>query len=85
MNKKSIRSLIYILMIFNINANVYENYQNAKNQFDTKAYEQAKFSLEQVLNEVPDYDEAKLLYFKLKYETGERFDIRLINDEFFNI
>lgn len=83
MNKKSIRNLIYILMIFNINANVYENYQNAKKQFETKAYEQAKFSLEQVLNEVPDYDEAKLLYFKLKYETGERFDIRLINDEFF--
>lgn len=83
MNKKSLKSLIYILMIFNINANVYDNYQNAKKQFDNKAYEQAKFSLEQVLNEVPDYDEAKLLYFKLKYETGERFDIRLINDEFF--
>ena len=83
MNKKSIRSLIYILMIFNINANVYENYQNAKKQFENKSYEQAKFSLEQVLNEVSDYDEAKLLYFKLKYEVGERFDIRLINDEFF--
>ncbi|MBN2838712.1 MAG: hypothetical protein JXM74_08165, partial [Fusobacteriaceae bacterium] len=75
--------LICILIIFNINANVYENFQNAKKQFDSKAYEQAKFSLEQVLNEAPDYDEAKLLYFKLKYETGERFDINLINDEFF--
>jgi len=83
MNKKSLKSLIYILIIFNINANVYENYQTAKTQFDNKAYEQAKFSLEQVLNEVPDYDEAKLLYFKLKYETGDRFDVRLVNDEFF--
>ena len=81
--KKKIVLLIYILIIFNINANVYENYQNAKKQFENKSYEQAKFSLEQVLNEVPDYDEAKLLYFKLKYEVGERFDIRLINDEFF--
>lgn len=83
MNKKSIKYLLYILIIFNINANVYDNYQNAKKQFENKAYEQAKFSLEQVLNEVPDYDDAKLLYFKLKYETGERFDVRLINDEFF--
>ena len=81
--KKKIGLLIYILIIFNINANVYENYQNAKKQFENKSYEQAKFSLEQVLNEVSDYDEAKLLYFKLKYEVGERFDIRLINDEFF--
>ena len=81
--KKKIGLLIYILIIFNINANVYENYQNAKTQFENKSYEQAKFSLEQVLNEVSDYDEAKLLYFKLKYEVGERFDIRLINDEFF--
>ena len=83
MNRKSLKSLIYILIIFNINANVYENYKTAKTQFENKAYEQAKFSLEQVLNEVPDYDEAKLLYFKLKYETGDRFDVRLINDEFF--
>ena len=81
--KKKIGLLIYILIIFNINGNVYENYQNAKKQFENKSYEQAKFSLEQVLNEVSDYDEAKLLYFKLKYEVGERFDIRLINDEFF--
>ncbi len=81
--KKKIALLVYILIIFNINANVFENYQNAKKQFENKSYEQAKFSLEQVLNEVSDYDEAKLLYFKLKYETGERFDIRLINDEFF--
>ena len=81
--KKKIGLLIYILIIFNINANVYENYQNAKKQFENKSYEQAKFSLEQVLNEVSDYDEAKLLYFKLKYEVGERLDIRLINDEFF--
>lgn len=81
--KKKIGLLIYVLVIFNINANVYENYQNAKKQFENKSYEQAKFSLEQVLNEVSDYDEAKLLYFKLKYEVGERFDIRLINDEFF--
>lgn len=81
--KKTIILLAYILIVINANANVYENYQNAKKQFDNKSYEQAKFSLEQVLNEVPDYDEAKLLYFKLKYEMGERFDIRLINDEFF--
>lgn len=81
--RKKIALLVYILIIFNINANVFENYENAKKQFENKSYEQAKFSLEQVLNEVSDYDEAKLLYFKLKYETGERFDIRLINDEFF--
>lgn len=81
--KKKIALLVYILIIFNINANVYENFQNAKKQFENKSYEQAKFSLEQVLNEVSDYDEAKLLYFKLKYEVGERFDIKLINDEFF--
>lgn len=83
MIKKSLSLLTYILIIFSINANVYENYQNAKKQFENKSYEQAKFNLEQVLNEVPDYDEAKLLYFKLKYETGERFDVNLINDEFF--
>lgn len=83
MIKKAPFFLIYILLLANLNANVYENYQSAKKQFENKAYEQAKFSLEQVLNEVPDYDEAKLLYFKLKYEMGERFDVRLINDEFF--
>ena len=32
--KKKIGLLIYILIIFNINANVYENYQNAKKQFE---------------------------------------------------
>lgn len=67
--------------------NVYDEFQNAKKFYSEKEYEKAAYSLELVLNEVPDYKEAKLLYLKVKYETndpevlGELFTSLLTTDD----
>lgn len=61
--------------------NLYDEYQNARKFYFEKDYKKAAFSLEKVLNEVPDYEEAKLLYFKVRYETGERFKVE-VKDSF---
>jgi tetratricopeptide (TPR) repeat protein len=51
--------------------NVYDEFQNAKKFYSEKEYVKAAYSLELVLNEVPDYKEAKVLYFKVKLEQDE--------------
>lgn len=78
---KNIKILvIFICLLFSqgISAiNIYDEYQNAIRFYFEKDYTKAAFSLEKVLNKVPDYEEAKLLYFKVRYETGERFKVEI--------
>ncbi len=77
MSKKILVLITSLILINNIFAiNIYDEYQNARKFYFEKDYTKAAFSLEKVLNEVPDYEEAKLLYFKVRYETGERFKVR---------
>jgi tetratricopeptide (TPR) repeat protein len=69
--KKISLIIIYFTLVINIfSANIYEEYQNAKEYYNQKDYKKAMYSLELVLNEVPDYEEAKLLYFKINYELN---------------
>ncbi len=78
MSKKILVLITSLILINNIFAiNIYDEYQNARKFYFEKDYTKAAFSLEKVLNEVPDYEEAKLLYFKVRYETGERFKVEL--------
>jgi len=77
-NKKLFILLICLILTQNILAiNIYDDYQSARKFYFEKDYTKASFSLEKVLNKVPDYEEAKLLYFKVRYETGERFKVEI--------
>jgi tetratricopeptide (TPR) repeat protein len=60
-----------LLSITFAEVNVYDEFQNAQKFYSEKEYVKAAYSLELVLNEVPDYKEAKLLYFKVKFEQNE--------------
>lgn len=70
-----ITGLFIITSVFSADLNIYDEYQKARKFYFEKDFTKAAFSLEKVLNQVPDYDEAKLLYFKVRYETGERFKV----------
>lgn len=77
-NKKVLFIILSLFIMQNIwssDLNIYDEYQNARKFYFEKDFTKAAFSLEKVLNQVPDYDEAKLLYFKVRYETGERFKV----------
>lgn len=71
LNKKITIFLFSIILSLNLySLNLYTEYNDALDYYNKKDYEKALFSLESILNEFPDYNEAKLLYFKTRYNVG---------------
>lgn len=79
--KKGLLKGVFLILISTsiFAVNVYDEFENAKRFYVSKDLVKSAYSLEKVLNEVSDYEDALLLYFKVKFEMGEDFDIVLDN------